>query len=61
MEGKRRLLTAKLLDGMSGMHDSLINEKTGGSKEANSAGSNPAEGDRNRWSVFSKKGTEQRH
>lgn len=43
---KEKLFTAKFLDGMSGMHDSLINEKTDGSNEANSAASNPAEEDR---------------
>lgn len=51
-----KLLTTKLLGGMSGMQDALINEKTDGSKEANCSPSSPAEGDRNRWSIWS--GTE---
>lgn len=37
------VLTAKLLGGMSGMHDSLIKQKADGFKEANSAASRPAE------------------
>lgn len=46
-DGKKELLfTAKLLGGISGMHDLLINEKTDGSKEANSAASNPSEEDK---------------
>lgn len=46
-EGRQQVsvLTAKLIEGMSGMEDSLIREKTDGLKEANSAESRPAEGD----------------
>lgn len=57
---KRKLLTAKFLAGMRGMHDMLINGKTDLSKDINSVASNPAGGDKKQTLSILEEASEER-